>query len=67
VIRIFPYEGSAERLIGAWLGDSHGQWQASVKYFDRQEFWGLTITSQGGAVTAITPRGQITQTYSDDS
>jgi transposase-like protein len=39
VIRIFPNEAAAERLIGAWLADLHDQWQASVKYFDMQEFW----------------------------
>ena len=39
VIRIFPNEASAERLIGAWLSDLHEQWQSGVKYFDMQEFW----------------------------
>ena len=39
VIRIFPNEKAAERLIGAWLADLHEQWQAGVKYFDMQEFW----------------------------
>ena len=39
VIRIFPNEAAAERLVGAWLADLHEQWQASVKYFDMQEFW----------------------------
>lgn len=38
VIRIFPNEAAAERLVGAWLADLHEQWQASVKYFDMQEF-----------------------------
>jgi len=39
VIRIFPNEAAAERLVGAWLADLHEQWQTSVKYFDMQEFW----------------------------
>lgn len=39
VIRIFPNEESALRLIGAWLADLHEQWQVSVKYFDMEEFW----------------------------
>ena len=39
VIRIFPNEAAAERLIGAWLADLHEQWQTSTKYFHMQEFW----------------------------
>ena len=39
VIRIFPNEASAERLIGAWLADLYERWQTNVKYFDMQEFW----------------------------
>ena len=39
VIRIFPNEDAATRLIGAWLADLHERWQLSVKYFDMQEFW----------------------------
>ena len=39
VIRIFPNENAAQRLIGAWLADLHQQWQNSVKYFDMEEFY----------------------------
>lgn len=39
VIRIFPNEDSATRLIGAWLADLHETWMAGIKYFDMQEFW----------------------------
>ncbi len=39
VIRIFPNEASAERLVGAWLADLHEKWQTGPKYFDMQEFW----------------------------
>ena len=39
VIRIFPNEASAERLIGAWLADLHDQWLAGCRYFDMKEFW----------------------------
>jgi transposase-like protein len=39
VIRIFPNEASAERLIGAWLADLHERWLIGLKYFDMQEFW----------------------------
>ena len=39
VIRIFPNEAAAERLIGAWLADLHEKWQTTPKYFDMQEFW----------------------------
>ena len=46
VIRIFPNEASAERLIGAWLADLHEQWQVSVKYFDMQEFWDWKIEQE---------------------
>ena len=30
VIRIFPNEESALRLVGAWLADLHEQWRVSV-------------------------------------
>ena len=39
VIRIFPNQAAAERLIGAWLVELHDHWQESVRYFDMQEFW----------------------------
>ena len=39
VIRIFPNENSAQRLIGAWLADLHEQWQNGMKYFDMEEFY----------------------------
>ena len=39
VIRIFPNEAAAQRLIGALLADMHEQWQSGSKYFDMQEFW----------------------------
>lgn len=39
VIRIFPNEASAERLIGAILVELYEEWQASIRYFDMTEFW----------------------------
>lgn len=39
VIRIFPNEASAERLIGGILIELYEQWQSSVRYFDMEEFW----------------------------
>ena len=39
VIRIFPNEASATRMIGACLADLYENWLGGIKYFDRQEFW----------------------------
>jgi transposase-like protein len=48
VIRIFPNEASAKRLIGAWLADLYDTWQAAPKYFDMQEFWDWKNEQEGG-------------------
>ena len=39
VIRIFPNEDSAIRLIGALLSEFHEQWSTGKKYFDMAEYW----------------------------
>jgi len=39
VIRIFPNEDSAIRLIGALLAGFHEQWTTGKKYFDMAEYW----------------------------
>ena len=39
VIRIFPNEASAIRLIGAMLAEKHEVWSTGRKYFDMQEFF----------------------------
>jgi len=38
VIRIFPNESSAKRLIGAMLAETHETWSSGKKYFDMQEY-----------------------------
>ncbi len=38
VIRIFPNEDSAIRLIGALLSEFHEQWSTGKKYFDMSEY-----------------------------
>lgn len=38
VIRIFPNEASAKRLIGAMLAETHETWSSGKKYFDMQEY-----------------------------
>ena len=38
VIRIFPNEASATRLIGAMLAEQHELWSTGRKYFDMQDF-----------------------------
>jgi len=38
VIRIFPNEASAIRLIGALLAEKHESWSTGVRYFDMTEF-----------------------------
>lgn len=39
VIRIFPNEESAERLIGALLNEFYEEWQEGIRYFDMTEYW----------------------------
>lgn len=39
IIRVFPNEKSAERLIGALLAQTHDAWQEGVRYFDMSEYW----------------------------
>lgn len=39
VIRIFPNENSAQRLIGSLLVELYEHWQASNRYFDMTEYW----------------------------
>jgi len=38
IIRVFPNEKSAERLIGAILAQIHDAWQEQVRYFDMTEY-----------------------------
>lgn len=39
VIRIFPNEESAERLIGALLNEFYEEWQEGIRYLDMAEYW----------------------------
>ena len=39
VIRIFPNEESAERLIGALLNEFYEEWQQGIRYLDMTEYW----------------------------
>lgn len=39
VIRVFPNENSAKRLIGAILAEQYDEWKAGIKYFDMTEYW----------------------------
>ena len=39
VIRIFPNEESALRLIGALLNEFYEEWQEGIRYFDMTEYW----------------------------
>ncbi len=39
VIRIFPNEASALRLVGSILADTYEEWQSGVRYFDMTEYW----------------------------
>ena len=38
VVRIFPNEASAQRLIGALLAEKHETWSTGKKYFDMAEY-----------------------------
>ena len=39
VIRIFPNEESAVRIIGALLADWNDEWISGKKYFDMTNYW----------------------------
>jgi putative transposase len=39
VIRIFPNQASAERLIGALMMEQDESWSTGRKYFDMDEYW----------------------------
>ena len=39
VIRIFPNEASAERLLGALLIELDESWSTGHRYFDMADFW----------------------------
>ena len=39
IIRIFPNEASAERLIGALLADQEEVWRTGVRYFEMTDYW----------------------------
>jgi putative transposase len=39
VIRIFPNDKAAERLIGALLNEFYEDWQESIRYLDMAEYW----------------------------
>jgi putative transposase len=44
VIRIFPNEASARRLIGALLAEQHEVWSTGKRYFDMTEYFEWTTT-----------------------
>ena len=48
VIRIFPNEASALRLIGALLAEQHEVWSTGKRYFDMTEYfeWKTTQTPE---------------------
>lgn len=58
VIRIFPNEASAKRLIGALAAEFHEQWQAR-RYLDMDEFqdW---VTERGNARGNVLELGKLT-------
>ena len=39
VIRIFPNEAAAERLIGALLAEMYDKWQEGIAYLNMTEYW----------------------------
>ena len=39
MIRIFPNEASAIRIVGALLADWHDEWVTGRKYFDMNNYW----------------------------
>lgn len=51
IIRVFPNEKSAERLVGALLAEMHDTWQESMRYFDMQEYWDFKQDAQSGEDT----------------
>ena len=47
VIRIFPNEGSAMRIIGAYLMEHHEEWVTRRRYFDMNEYFASVASSEG--------------------
>ncbi len=39
VIRIFPNDASAVRLVGALLAEQHETWLSGRRYFDMEAYW----------------------------
>ncbi len=56
VIRIFPNEAAAERLIGALLVEEYDEWHSAIHYFDMTEYWQWKneINEQGKLDNVIT-------------
>jgi putative transposase len=54
VVRVFPNEASAVRLIGALLAEKGETWQERI-YLDMQEFreWSTTRAEERSAVPAL--------------
>lgn len=49
VIRIFPNEQSAQRLIGALLAEVYEEWQSGNRYLDMTEYWDWREEQKGSA------------------
>lgn len=49
VIRIFPTEGSALRMLGALLAEQHETWSTGKRYLDMTEYfeWKATRGQEG--------------------
>lgn len=39
MIRVFPNNTSAMRLIGALLAEKYYEWQQACRYFDMTDYW----------------------------
>ena len=47
VIRIFPNDRSAWRLVGAYLMEQHEEWATGRRYLDMDEYWAWKATRDG--------------------
>ena len=47
VIRIFPNERSAWRLVGAYLMEQHEEWATGRRYLNMDEYWAWKATREG--------------------
>ena len=58
VIRIFPHEAAAIRMIGALLAEQHEVWSTGKRYFDMTEYFEWKATHAQEVSRDLRPIGK---------